>query len=364
MFNQVNLTQSFDSDLACIPTNYSRLIARELELQEHDLAILLDKTKFTLEQFMQEGTLLTPLQQIQIIQNGLHISGDETLGLRLGHRLTLSTHGALGFLAMSSPNLKMSLKAFQAYSHTRFNFIHIKTITNNDWLECYCYFNLGLKKEIIRCISEAFVKIIFDCAEFIMGRPLYEGVACFNYTEPNDSERYSDYLPGQLEFSASQLKVKFPVKLGQIPNTSTNHEIYLFSMQQCEIMQEKLLSKSHTCKYKIQEMMLSHPPGVLSEDEAATRLFIGKRTLARRLAEEGTSFRKIRDEILSQQATDYLRDSSMSVDTIATLLNYYDGANFRRAFKRWYNQTPDQYRKARKQKMDVELPMMPLKLKQ
>ena len=364
MRNQVELTQPFDPNLACIPSNYSRLIARELELQEPELSALLDMTQLTIEQFMQEDTLLTSLQQIQIIQNGLRLSGDETFGLRLGHRLTLPTHGAMGFLAMSSRNLKIALKAIQMYLHTRLNFLRIETVTNDDWLECYCYFNIDLNRDTIRCTSEAFVKIIFDCAEFIMGRPLHEGVACFTYAKPNYSLRYSDYLAGQFEFSAAHLKVKIPVKLSQIPNASTNHENYLFAMQQCEMMQEQLLSKRNTCKHQIQKMMLSHLPGILSEDEAAAKLFIGKRTLVRRLEKEGTGFRKIRDDILSQQAADYLRDSNMSVDTISTLLNYHDSANFRRAFKRWFSQTPDQYRQRVNKKNNIKLSATLPELKQ
>ena len=58
----------------------------------------------------------------------------------------------------------------------------------------------------------------------------------------------------------------------------------------------------------------------------------------------GTSFRKIRDLILSKQASNYLLDSELSVDAIATLLNYHDSANFRRAFKRWFNMSPSAYR--------------------
>jgi AraC-like DNA-binding protein len=34
----------------------------------------------------------------------------------------------------------------------------------------------------------------------------------------------------------------------------------------------------------------------------------------------------------------------MSVEAIAALLNYHDSANFRRAFKRWFQVSPDQYR--------------------
>ena len=341
----IKTTQPFDTSAACIPSNYSRLIARELNLQESDLPSLLHMTGLTTDQFIQEDNLLTSHQQIQILQNGLRLSKDETFGLRLGLRFTPPTHGAMGFLASSSPNLLMGLKALQTYLPTRLNFARAEIITTDSWLEGHCYFDVDINEEVNRCLSEVFVKIIFDFAEFIVGRQLDEGITYFTHAKPKYSQRYSDYLPGQFEFSSERLMVRVPIELSQIPNTSTNPDNYLFAMRQCEMMQEKLLSNKHTTKYKLQNMMLSHPPGILCEDEAAATLFISKRTLARRLQKEGTGFRKIRDEILSQQAADYLRDSTMSVDAIAALLNYHDSTNFRRAFKRWFQKTPDEYRK-------------------
>jgi AraC-like DNA-binding protein len=85
--------------------------------------------------------------------------------------------------------------------------------------------------------------------------------------------------------------------------------------------------------------------GDISEETAASMLFISKRTLSRKLKQEGSSFRKIRDELLSQQACSYLANSEMSVDAIAAILNYHDSSNFRRAFKRWFQLTPDQFRR-------------------
>ena len=345
MTKPVEAAQTTDPSVACIPSNYSRLIARELDLQVSDLPSLLYMTGLTADQFMQEDTLITSHQQIQIIQNGLGLSNDDTFGLRLGLRLTPPTHGALGFLASSSPDLLMALKALQTYLPTRMNFAQAKIITTENWLEGHCYFDVNMNEEVNRCLSEVFAKIVFDFAEFIVGRRLHEGITYFTHAKPKYSQHYSDYLPGKFEFSAERLMVRIPIELSHTPNSSTNPENYLFAMQQCELMQAKLLSNKNTTQYKIQTMMLSHPPGVLCEDEAAATLFISKRTLARRLQKEGTGFRKIRDEILSQQAADYLRDSNMSVDAIAALLNYHDSTNFRRAFKRWFQKTPDQYRK-------------------
>ena len=91
--------------------------------------------------------------------------------------------------------------------------------------------------------------------------------------------------------------------------------------------------------------MLSHPSGIASEEETARSLFISKRTLARKLKLEGTSFRQIRDDILSKQSAAYLKEGGMSIEAISGLLGYHDSANFRRAFKRWFDMTPDQYRR-------------------
>jgi len=340
----VKPTQTIGAQKASIPSNYSRLIARELELQIRDLASLLRLTQLTTEQFLQDELLLTPQQQIQILQNALKLSTSDTVSLRLGRRLTPSTHGAMGFLANSSSNLFMALKAVRAFLPTRMSFARVELVTKQDHLECYCYFDLEISSDIRRSLSEAVAMAFFELAKFIVGQSLDELTTSFSHAEPSYSAHYSDYLPGKFEFSAQHTMVKIPLHLCQVPNVSANHENYLLALRQCKVMLKQLKPNEDTCKYQIQKMMLSHPPGVLNEEEAAATLFISKRTLARRLQQEGSSFREIRDEILSQQASGYLSDSRMSVEAIAALLNYHDSANFRRAFKRWFQITPDQYR--------------------
>ncbi|QQD19945.1 hypothetical protein I6N98_08980 [Spongiibacter nanhainus] len=36
----------------------------------------------------------------------------------------------------------------------------------------------------------------------------------------------------------------------------------------------------------------------------------------------------------------------MSIEAIAALMNYHDGANFRRACKRWFGRPPEQIRRS------------------
>jgi AraC-like DNA-binding protein len=134
------------------------------------------------------------------------------------------------------------------------------------------------------------------------------------------------------------------MELCRIPNASANNENYSLAFQQCESMLARLQNHEPDYQTLLKKMMLSHPAGTLCEEEAAGALFISKRTLSRKLKEENSSFRKVRAEILSRQASAYLRDTQLSVEAIASLLNYHDTASFRRAFKRWFGMPPDQYR--------------------
>lgn len=140
------------------------------------------------------------------------------------------------------------------------------------------------------------------------------------------------------------LSIKIPLETCHIPNASATHENYVLAMRQCEVMLSQL--KSHKCSttYQLQKMMLSQPLGTLSEEDAAAALCISKRTLARHLAKEGSSYMQIRDKLLAEQARHYLLNSKLSVEAIASLLNYHNSANFRRAFKRWFELSPKEYR--------------------
>ena len=108
---------------AIIPCSYTRLIGRELDLQARDLPKLLKFTALTTEQLMRDDTMITASQQIQILQNSLELSASDQFGLRLGQRLTPSTHGSMGFLINSSPNLLAVLQAFQTFLPTRMSLI-------------------------------------------------------------------------------------------------------------------------------------------------------------------------------------------------------------------------------------------------
>ncbi|RZO83785.1 MAG: AraC family transcriptional regulator [Oceanococcus sp.] len=329
---------------ANIPSNYSRLIARELGLTARQLPKLLHGTGLNVVQLLSEDSLLTSAQQIQILRNALELSGKPEFGLALGSRLTPATHGSMGFLAYSSPDLLAALQAIHTFLPTRASFIQLDLRQDKDLLECALNFQAPVDEVIHRCLAETVVKTFFGFGEFILGRPIVEAEVFFAHPEPACYAIYPDYLPGQIRFGCDKLKFQLPLVLCREANASANHENYRVALQQCESMLAQLQTHKPSYRTRLKRMMLSRPPGTLSEAEAAASLFMSKRTLARKLKQENSGFREIREEILSRQAAGYLRDSRMSVEAIAALMNYHDTASFRRAFKRWFVVPPEQYR--------------------
>jgi AraC-like DNA-binding protein len=89
-------------------------------------------------------------------------------------------------------------------------------------------------------------------------------------------------------------------------------------------------------------------PGLIASGSAsiacvANELGIAPRTLHRRLADEGVTFRRLVSEVRQQLAVAYLEERRHDIAEIAELLGFSGVPAFHRAFKRWTNETPGKY---------------------
>jgi AraC-like DNA-binding protein len=81
-------------------------------------------------------------------------------------------------------------------------------------------------------------------------------------------------------------------------------------------------------------------------EDVARDLGMSKRTLARRLSEDGLNFTEILQQLRHDLALRYLEDRKLHVSKIAWLLGFGAVSAFTHAFKRWSGKTPSQMRSA------------------
>jgi AraC-like DNA-binding protein len=84
--------------------------------------------------------------------------------------------------------------------------------------------------------------------------------------------------------------------------------------------------------------------GAMTIDTVAAALALSRRTLQRRLDEEGASFSDLVAVVRRGLAELYLRESSLSIAEIAARLGYADPRAFQRAFREWHGTTPSEWR--------------------
>ena len=87
------------------------------------------------------------------------------------------------------------------------------------------------------------------------------------------------------------------------------------------------------------------PAGEVAADEIVHRLGVSKRTLQRKLGDEGTTYQKQLNHVRELLAKRYLTTTSMRTDEIAFMLGYVELNSFLRAFSSWTGSTPSEYRK-------------------
>jgi len=98
---------------------------------------------------------------------------------------------------------------------------------------------------------------------------------------------------------------------------------------------------------RLESLLLSHLPlGCLPLEEIAGQLNLSPRTVQRRLKEKGVSYQQVLDELRQKQALHWVSLNYLTIGEISYRLGFNHPANFTRAFKRWFDETPKKLRQS------------------
>jgi len=150
-----------------------------------------------------------------------------------------------------------------------------------------------------------------------------------------------DYFGCNIEFGAAIDEVMFARSVGDLPLVNADPYLNRVLLAICEEAYAHRATRRGSVRTRVEnEIAGSLPHGKARAAIIATRLGMSQRTLARHLAEEGTSFTAMLGEIRRDLATRYLKDDSLSISQIAWLLGFQDLGAFSHAFKRWNGTAP------------------------
>ncbi len=332
-----------------VPSSYSRIVARELGLAERELALLLRGTGLPTSILLPgDESDLNAAQQFRILENAQAIMAVPEFGLRLGRRLKPSSHGPMGYLVLSSPDVLTAMASFAKYLPLRLPFSAVQITRDADWLTYTLQLKVDASPAVRRVLQECFALMLQAVVESVMDRELTEARIGLAHAKPGYHALYGDYLHGAVRFAQPANTFQVPVDLALQTNAAGHSESYAVARTLCRGLLEQMPSTRLSTGNRVRRLLLSSPAGSMTASDVARALFVTKRTLQRRLGLEGTSYRGITESLLAELATRHLRESGLTIESVAVMLGYNDTAAFRKAFHRWYGQSPSEYRAAQK----------------
>lgn len=329
------------------PATYSRMVARELQLDDAGLHALLDGTTLTPRHLFQLDQQISASDQYAIIRNALGLSANPAFGLQLGSRLPVSAHGPLGACIASAANLREGFQAMTRFHNLRGPFVQPFPRQAGDRYVLELQLRVPLD-EVGLFLIEAMVASTQCIIEFVLGRPLPEAVIQLGYPAPPHAGRYSDYLHGRCSFGHTTTSLSVPAALLDVPNPFSDADAFVQAILQCERLEAAAQQPRASWRERIGAVLQQHPGQLWTLAEVAPLFSVSTRTLLRHLRAEDTCYQAILDDELKRQALIHLESPRHNVASVAAALGYQDVSAFRRAFKRWTGQTPQAYLASRK----------------
>lgn len=166
----------------------------------------------------------------------------------------------------------------------------------------------------------------------------------FDYPVPEEVGEYGYLFPGRQIFDADFLGFSFPRRFLERETVQNAASLKIF-IQRCprEFFLRPRVDFSLSGELRL--LLSRHARQAYpSIDEAAQAMHMTRRTLIRRLKQEGTSYQALKDQIRRDRALQLLARQSLSVARIAEELGFSDAAVFSRAFRSWMGLSPREYR--------------------
>lgn len=261
------------------------------------------------------------------------------------------TFHALGYAMMSSNTLQDALERIAHYKRVVSNTCKLVNYENNDQLvfEMNVFTYESTNRPVLSPVTvETFLATIIRFARELVALDFAPEKVCFAYPKPSNDVTYlKNFFNCEIEFDSNKTAIIFNFKqsqeklMGGNPLITHSHEKMLDEFM-ARLDKNDL---SHVIKNKIFELL---PLGAPSQTDIAEYLGMSLRNLQRKLHDQGTSYKEILESTRKKLAMDYILQQHLSLSEIGYLVGFSSVGNFNRAFKRWTNQTPGDYRQSHK----------------
>lgn len=296
----------------------------------------------TLADAQDPDTQIDAHQELAVVRNLVtHLGGEPGLGLRVGSRYQVTTFGIFGFACVSSPTLRDVISFALRYWDLSFAF-GIPEVEIGDFEIRIELHDDAVPGQLRRFLVERDLAAMYT----IMNDLLPMGVPIrrleFAFDPPAAVAEYEAVFGVTPAFGCPAHVSTFDVAYLDKPLPQANAQTVAMCEAQCRELVARRRARTGI-SHDVRERLINLGGTDTGMDAVAAELNMSTRTLRRKLAEAGTSYRMLLDEVREALAEEMLATGALSVSDVAVRLGYAEATSFIHAFKRWKGVTPAAY---------------------
>jgi AraC-like DNA-binding protein len=276
----------------------------------------------------------------------MDLTRDEALGLHIIERFDDGAFDLISHLVVHAPTLREALGLCLQFRPLVMDDT-LMTLHETETTAVVQYHLARTFERADRMFAEFAIAGMGRMLRFFGGGGVAPQAVSFEHARPAHHREYTRLLGHAVSFEQPTTAIVFDRAVLDRAQLYQHPELYGMLRSQAQQAVDRVAAEVGPAE-KLRQYLLARPPARIPDLSAAARdLGVSARSLGRRLAEEGTTYRCVVQAVLEDSARLLLRDPKQTIQQTARALGFDNVGAFHRAFKRWTGLTPMQFREAR-----------------
>lgn len=324
---------------------YARLLRMLLQHADVDGNRVLAAAQLDWDSLIHDDRRLSRDTVTRLVGAALAATAKPWLGLDLGSQLPVSAHGALGYAAVTAPNLEKSLAMLARYGAIRHDTLAwslqttptgvvLQAVERNPW---------GVARGfMLDTVLAAVLRVI----EAALGQRPPGLQVDLPLPQPTWAAQYQRFAPVEVRFQQAALAFHVNTAALALPCIGADARAHASACRDCDQALVELAGRS--LAQRVAALLTDAPAGHYPQlPDVAAACGLTPRTLMRHLQSEATSYQQLLTVARQERALQLLQGSALTVEEVAAQLGYVDTSNFSRTVRRWFGATPGELRRRR-----------------
>ncbi|KZN20067.1 AraC family transcriptional regulator [Pseudomonas fluorescens] len=277
----------------------------------------------------------------RLLENSAREAGVDDFGLRMAETRKLSNLGPLALLWRDEQTIRSAMEAFRD-----FLFLHnqglVLNIEESGGVVVLRMEQVTVGNLPVRQAMELSVGVTHRLLKTLLGNHWHPSIVCFRHAAPMDDSRHRRIFATSVQFNSLMDGIVCRSTDLDKALPSADPDMARYVHQYLDSIREE--SKTALLEKVRQMIWIVLPTGHCSVEQVAANLGWDRRTLHRKLAQEGETFSSLLDQVRAELAMRHLAHSNQRLSEIAGVLGFSELSAFSRWFSRHFDCSPSTWR--------------------